>query len=150
MFFLITHILINKYYPSLVTQFIIGLSIFVVSFLIIKDIFSDYSFDQYKYYVLILVAIDIVFLVYLVKFKNDPQKTTKSTEAIEFIKKTENTSTDLRTGTLRSVSLSSEINDYRVGHDFSVSDDGKESIFSNSEESPEKEMSEKSLSITKN
>ena len=133
MFFLVTHILIGKYYPNLITQFIIGCSFYVISFLIIKDILTGCNYNQYKYYALALIVIDASFLIFKTKSKIDSQKPKEATEAFDFIKKTDNTTSDLKTGTIQSVSLSSEINDYRITHDLSLSDDVS-SIFSNTEE----------------
>ena len=68
MFFSITSILIGKYYPSLITQFIIGCSCYILSFFIIKDVISNDCLDEYKYYILSLIIVDISFLVYNVKY----------------------------------------------------------------------------------
>lgn len=145
MFFLITHILIGKYYPNLFAQFIIGCSFFIIAFLVIKDIFSGYNFSQYKYYILALVIVDILFVIYLTKTKMTSKKIVKNSDALDFIKKTENTSSDVRTGAIQSISLSSELNDYKVSHNLSSSDDKNSlSIFSNSDEKSDGNSDKKS------
>ena len=70
MFFLVTHILIGKYYPSLFTQFIIGCTCYILSFLIIKDVITDINFESCKYYVLALFAMDASFMIYKIKSNN--------------------------------------------------------------------------------
>ena len=135
MFFLITHVLMNKYYPSLITQFIIGCTFYILTFFIIKDIIDADSIEQYKYYALSLIAIDASFIIYKAKCQPDSTKPIQPQQIIEPKNKIENISTDLKTGTLQSVSLSSEINDYRITHDLSLSESGNDnSMFSTSDE----------------
>ena len=146
MFFLITHIIIGKYYPSLFTQFIIGCSCYVLSFLILKDMISSETFDQYKYYAVSLVAVDTAFMVYKAQSKSTSKHTINQDEIIESDKKPENTSTDLRTNSLPSVTLSSEINDYKITHDLSTSDENNYDLFSTSDEKSDKDSSQASTS----
>lgn len=144
--------LVGKYYPNLVTQFIIGCSFYVVSFLMVRDICTGCNFDQYKYYILSLIIIDASFLFFKTKSTITSQKNSEPAEPFDFVKMTENISSDLKTGSIQSISLSSEINDYKITHDISLSDNS--SIFSNSDEkisekenSTEKSNSEISLTI---
>ena len=135
MFFLIAHVLIGKYYPSLITQFIIGCTFYILTFFIIKDIIDADSIEQYKYYALSLIAIDASFIIYKSRCQTDTTKTVQPQQIIEPNNKIENITTDLKTGTLQSISLSSEINDYRITHDLSLSESGNDnSMFSTSDE----------------
>lgn len=139
MFFLTTNILIGKYYPNLFTQFIIGCACYILSFLIIKDIITLDNYKQYKYHVLCLIVIDTSYLIYLTNRKRHVQNINTQYEKIEPNQKLENISTDLKTGSMPSITLSSEINDVRITHDLSLSDNQKNSIFSTSDEKPQEE-----------
>jgi hypothetical protein len=149
MFFLITHVLIGKYYPSLVTQFLIGCTCYMLSFLIIKDtIFDSDNFDQYKYYVLTLAAIDVTFIFCKTKSHVNAEKlSNKHVEPKPKIIKKEN---DPKTNNMYTVTLTSEINDFRIIHDSSLSDSNvKKSMFSTSDENTEdKKVDLKKLSET--
>lgn len=133
MFFLITHILIGKYYPSLFTQFIIGCTFYVLSILIIKDIFSGNCYEEYKYQALFLVAIDASFLLYKAKTTIHSKKTNKSPQFTEKETSIEQLSTDLKSGSIQSVTLSSEINDFKITHSISLESEEKNSMFSTSD-----------------
>ncbi|XWV26061.1 hypothetical protein QJ857_gp1019 [Tupanvirus soda lake] len=150
MFFLITHILIGKYYPSLITQFIIGCTCYILSFLIIKDIISAQCFEQYKYYALSLIAVDTSFIIYKAKCSMNETKEVQPFQTIEIENKPENTTSDIRTGSLQSITLSSELNDFKITHDLSLSEpDNEDSMFSTSDEkSEEKEIDPAKLSAT--
>lgn len=134
MFFLITHILIGKYYPNLFTQFIIGCTFYVLTYLIIKDIIPNIYHNQYKNYAITLIIADASFMIFRAKKKIDSKKINKQEEFNEN-KEKEQITTDLKTGSIHSITLSSEINDYKITHELSLSDsDIKKSIFSTSDE----------------
>ncbi len=170
MFFLITHIFIGKYYPNLVTQFIIGCVCYVVSFLILRDIISVEIYEQYKYYGMALIGIDTAYLVYKgkscqnINMQSHPQiespkeksaniPTTESVKTIKTITDTKPAGTNIpsisvinTTGvsgaansnhTAPSITLSSEIDDYKVVHDPEVSI-AEDSIFLASENKDKK------------
>lgn len=117
MFFLIAHIFIGKYYPNVITQFIIGCICYVISFLIVRDIISIETYEQYKYYGLAMISIDTAYLVYTGKSQNS-KKTVKSIieHKIPIVNTTQNTIdvTSTKSNSAPTVTLSSEINDYRV------------------------------------
>ena len=149
MFFLITHLLIGKYYPSLFTQFIIGFSCYVLSFLLIKDIISDDCCDKYKYYALSLVAVDATYLIYRSKSKMDKNDPTEKMSPIDNNTVVENISTtDVKTGSIQSITLSSEINDYKITHELSLSDNDN-TMFSTSDDEEEKQQQQKEDSSEK-
>lgn len=165
MFFLITHILIGKYYSNIFTQFIIGCVLYVVSALIIHDIVSEKTYQQYKYYALFLIAADTTFIIY--KAKTSPKtkekekikdgilenssdlKNSTNSENIKNIENMENIANDStnvenpkkliasgRNENMQTLTLSSEIDDFKIVHDLSLSEsDNKNSIFSTSNES---------------
>ncbi len=146
MFFLITHLLIGKYYPSVITQFIIGCTCYILIFFIIKDIINSDCIKQYKYYALSLIAVDASFIVYKTKCQMDSTKPIQPYQSVQLENKTENTSTDLKTGSIHSVTLSSELNDFRITHDLSLSDGdiNNNSMFSTSDEKSFQKSDEKS------
>lgn len=134
MFFLITHIITSKYYPSLLTQFIIGCSFYTVSFFILKDILTPEMINKYKYYVISLFAIDISYIYLKSKSGDNKIVSTKQYYYTDPINMTENNSTDFITiDNLNSSTLTSEINDYKVKHDLSLTETG-DSIFALSDE----------------
>lgn len=148
MFFLLTHIMIGKYYPNLFTQFIIGCICYIIAFLLLKDLYADDFIVTYKYQILSLLLLDIFFIIYEVK--NDSQKSKTSTETNQTINSENNecTTTENKTGGIYSISLSSEINDFRITHDPSVSEISIEenSLFSTSDEkSPQTTSSNKNI-----
>jgi hypothetical protein len=145
MFFLFTHMLIGKYYPSLITQFIIGCICYFLTFLIIRDIINNNCIEQYKYYALLLIAVDTSFIIYKAKCQIDSTKMVQPYETDKSNNNNDNTTTDLKTGNFRtgsfqtasfhSVSLSSEINDFKITHDLSLSESNNDNtMFSTSDE----------------
>lgn len=141
MFFLITHILIGKYYPSLMTQFIIGCTCYVLSFFIIKDIINNEFFEQYKYYALFLIVVDTTFIIYETKCNMNEEKTIKKFQNIQMDKKFDNVSTDIKNENSFSITLSSEMEDFKITHDLSLSESENENLFfSNSDEKNEKKI----------
>jgi hypothetical protein len=107
----------------------------VLSFFIIKDIISNNCFEQYKYQVLSLIAIDASFLMYKAKCKMGLQKINKMEKFIEQESESEQISSNLKTASIPSITLSSEINDFKITHDLSLSESENEnSMFSTSDE----------------
>jgi len=60
MFFLITHLIMEKYYPDIMSQFLVGSICYIFSYFILKD--TIINIDQYKYYFLFVVVIDSLYL----------------------------------------------------------------------------------------
>lgn len=141
MFFLITHITVGKYYPSFFTQFIIGCAFYAVSFLVLRDLISGNFYGQYRYHILFLIIIDASFLFYKAKTSS------KSSEQITVVeyppeeKKMEQISSDAKTYSIQSSSISSEMNDYKVVHDLSSSDNDGFNLFSSDQKDEEKSLS---------
>ncbi len=151
MFFLITNIVIGKYYPSLVTQLIIGCACYALSFFIIKDVMDSESFNEYKYYILSLIAADIIFITYKAKKCINTKTTNQTFSNISKENKIDTTTSELKTGSMHSVTLSSEINDFRISHDLSVSDPNDEnSMFSTSDDKSEISTTESLFSESNN
>lgn len=106
--------------------------------MILKDLIMDTTCEKYKYHAFFLFVIDASYLAYRSKMsKNDPINVTYA-KNIEPYKKSESTSTDPRSNSVYSLSLSSEINDYKITHDLSTSDADTYSLFSTSENSDKK------------
>jgi hypothetical protein len=138
MFFLITNTVIGKYYPNLVTQLILGFTCYMLSFLIIKDVIGTQCFNEYKYYILLLAVADVIFIVYKAKNCMDNNGTKQSYHNILGENKSNNTTSESRTGGMHSVTLSSEINDFKITHDLSLSESNNEnSMFSTSDDKSE-------------
>ena len=115
MFFLITHIFIGKYYPNVVTQFIIGCICYVVSFLIISDVISHETYEQYKYYGLSLIGIDTAYLIYIGKTQKSNNTIVQTIQPKTLTRTVSQTTTNTTTSNnVSNISLSSEINDYKI------------------------------------
>lgn len=123
----------GKYYANLLTQFIIGCSCYILAFFIIKDIIGGTCFDEYKYYIMLLIAIDTCFIIYKAKCKIGSTKQIVENVEINFDTKAEQTTTDGGTANIHSGTLMSEINDFKITHDLTISDN-ESSIFSTSDE----------------
>lgn len=137
MFFLITHILINKHHPNLVTQFIIGCTCYVVLFLIVQERFGWEVIEPYKYYILTLIAIDVGFLVYQTKSEMGSRQQVETHIMIEPVGCTDTDSMIDRSATtcsLHSSTLSSEIDDYKISHDLDLTSDDALTMFSSSDD----------------
>lgn len=148
MFFLITNIIAGKRYPQIATQFIIGCILYIVSFIIIVNIFSNDIFDQYKYYILALLLVDAAFMVYLAKNNqnNSPVDKEDNTENA-----TDTTSLASNSNGLFNNESASEADDTRISHDISSTGSDNYELFSLTEEEktePENTTSEKSISLT--
>ena len=127
MFFLLSHILVGKYYPNFLTQLIIGCSFYVISFFIVKGVLSKTSIEQLKYLALSAVAIDATFIIFRKrkKISNTPTESYSDFES------------DPNAHNLYEPTIFSEINDFRVMHDFSDTNIPTDnSMFSTSDEKP--------------
>jgi hypothetical protein len=115
MFFLLTNTFINKYYPSLVTQLIISFVCYVLLILIIKDVIQVDNISDCKYYIMIFIIVDGSYLLYFVN------KTKKISSYQKFINKDDKDEkiediSDTKSTNLKSISLSSEMYDYKINH----------------------------------
>ena len=140
MFFLTTQVLIGKYYQNVFTQFIIGCTFYMLTFLIIKDIISNNSFNEHKYYILILIIIDASYMIYKIKSYRDNQKRAQL-ETLPYTNKPNNqTIADVKKINDQSVTLSSEIYGIKITHDLSIQDPNNEKnqMFSSSDEKSDK------------
>lgn len=86
MFFIITNIIIGKCYPNIMTQVIIGTICYVISFFILKDIIPPTIIENYKYWIYVLIFIDVCFLAYLYKYHSVTKPVVESIESMESIK----------------------------------------------------------------
>lgn len=84
MFFLVTYLLISKYYPNMITQLIIGCSCYILSFFVIRDFLSSGFFEHYKYYIMTIFAADVSFFALKYK-KSTVEKFITDTENNDFI-----------------------------------------------------------------
>lgn len=142
MFFLITHLLVGKYYPNLSTQLIIGCLCYAIIFIMLRDIVTSDFYENYKYYIFLLICVDLVFLIYKTKSKITPSGTSSSTKnnyiissdnqnnSSTKIKKENNNDPIIQKSQLPDISLSSEINDFKTTHDLNLSSDANYSLFS--------------------
>lgn len=117
MFFLITHTFIHKHYPSFCTQFMIGCACYLLSFFIIKDIIITSSIEEYKYYLFLIIIIDAAFLIYQSKHLK-PNHTDNPPDIPD------------KSSSIKNESNTSEENDYKITHEFNISDQSKPSMFS--------------------
>lgn len=130
--------IVGKYYPSILTQFIIGCTCYALSFFILKDLITSNTYDQYKYHILALIGIDSSFLLYYQIHSNKNsnrlvvtyEDTNKSNTKLETT-----TTTEPKSSSQQSISLTSELNDIKITHDISFSGDESEcSLFSTPKE----------------
>jgi hypothetical protein len=70
MFFLLTNISIGKYYPDIMTQFILGVVCYAIVFFILKDFITAKNYEAYKYYLGTAIIIDTTFLLYQYKYNS--------------------------------------------------------------------------------
>jgi hypothetical protein len=134
MFFLTTNVFIGKYYPSLLTQLIIGCTFYVTTFFIFKDIMSDDHIDDSKYYILILVILDASFLIYKIKTYRDNQRR-KQSVSLNQSSKINNDKNLSKNNNIQNATLSSEMYDMKITHDLSAQDFNRDNqIFSASDE----------------
>lgn len=132
MFFLITNIFIDKYYPSIITQFVIGCVFYILLFFIIKDIISVDYINNYKYYALILVIVDFIFIIYKAKTSYDNIQVSSTFIDINPVNAKSNISSKGNSGTNTNTVLSSDKDDFKIVHDLSLSSDFDNSMFSTS------------------
>ena len=83
MFFLMVHFVIDKYYPQIFTQFIIGIVCYIITFLILSEFTSYNTYLEYKYHLCSLVGIDLAYLIYVAKFQKKYQSTSVMESLIE-------------------------------------------------------------------
>jgi len=123
MFYLITHIVIGKYYPSVLTQIAIGSSLYVLGYFLIRDLVDEETIAIYKPYILSLIAIDVLYIAH-----------TAAT-----IKRLDVKKDDIKTKVTHPHShpyphpIESEISDatdYRITHDLSLNESDAINIFS--------------------
>ena len=139
MFFLITNIVIGKYYPNLFTQFVVGFVCYLFAFFILKDFISPDTYQMYKYYILFLIGIDAIFLVYRAKSQNIPTEKIEMDETVESTPNSEDTVTEGKSLSPSSLSFSDEINDLKIIHDISTSSDNYSLFSSDVEKTDDKE-----------
>ena len=134
MFFLMTNLVVRKYYSRIVTQFIIGCTCYIVIFFIIKDLISENIYEKYKYYVLFLIIVDTMFLLYSIRTSPIKQINTQPQEKFTVKTISENIISDTQNENTPNLTLSSEINDFKITHDITLSDTmNNTSLFSTSE-----------------
>lgn len=125
MFFLLTHTSINKYYPNPLIQIIVGCILYLITFFIIKDVFDAKSsfYSKYKYYLLILITLDIVYIIYITKQIMDANQVDKNTFDKSLINKNRAVSTENRSTTYSDLTLNtSELDDFKIIHDINNED----------------------------
>ena len=149
MFFLMTYILIGKYYPKITTQFVIGCVCYILSFFIINDMIESETSDKYKGHIISLIAIDAGFLLYRYKYE---KKTPVVISDINNINDINHDSiqnnvpivikprNDNKTTSIRDTTLSSEINDFRITHDSIFSETNE--LFSTSDFANDSELND--------
>jgi hypothetical protein len=112
MFLSATHILVDKYYPDILIQIIIGCALYIILYSVSRNICT--MPDQYKYYVLSLFCIDAIFVILMVKYHNPKKNQDEITNEL----------TELGEKNI------SRVPSIYFTHDLSLSDDSKNSIFS--------------------
>lgn len=144
MFFLLTHIFIGKHYPKLLTQFIVGCILYIISITLLLDITNKVLYDNYKYYIYGLICIDTIYFIYV--NKNTNKNNEQNTETI-LSEKQKNSESEKKKSESDGIShsqnkskisesiliSSSDINDYKIEHIANTSDNS-ESIFVSSVE----------------
>ncbi len=127
MFFLVTNIIIGKYYPSIITQFIFGIVCYSASFFILRDIITDNLYEEYKYCLGSLIMVDSLFILYQYKYnsvkknieENDKQDPSPKNVVMNTTEPVPKSSMSEKFD----ISFSSDINDYKITHDLSPDDD---------------------------
>lgn len=107
-----THWVLAQYYPSLVTQIIIGCTCYIILLFAIKDFINDY--DSLMYYALALVLLDVSFLISVIHKKQPVYHLS--------LQLNQNIQPD---------QIESSETDYRITHDLTLTDTNT-SIFSTS------------------
>lgn len=126
MFFSIVNLIIDKYYPNLMTQIIIGCICYAFSFFILNEFISEALYDKYQYYIVALFTIDASYLIY--KKKYTPQYTIPKPEPI--IEK-EKSVTDISTNNSETLDNSELFTSIKLSSEHSVkqTSDTENSIF---------------------
>jgi len=161
MFFLTVHFIVDKYYPQIFSQFIIGVVCYIITYLILSEFISVATYNEYKYYLGSLVSIDLAYLIYIAKYQKNVQSSNIyhqepnvmippkiSEEPQKLLPSINNKLDALRmechSGNNKllsptysvSASANSEINDFKITHDSSHEEELEgELIFSNTEQS---------------
>jgi undecaprenyl pyrophosphate phosphatase UppP len=126
MFFLLTNLAIKKYTSNFIVQILIGLFIYIILLLVLKDVSSEETLNKYKYYIIILAVLDIMLLLYMTRKKKE----------IDSNKKTEENS-------------DTESDDYNIGHELSPSSDQNlSSIFSSLDDKSNSDLSDSSMNLS--
>ena len=89
MFFIITSIFLNKKYPKIINQFIIACILYVITLIVIMNFSFGSNLNNYGYYAIALITVDILCFMYLKKIASKYTKTDK-TEEIKLNKKSKN------------------------------------------------------------
>lgn len=141
MFFFITHLVIDKYYPNPFTQFIVGCIFYTVILMIAGELINDSIYDKYKYQTFGLIIIDVMFLINQKQtLSKDNMKTYEVPLAVKTGVQTEVQTTSDKTS-IDSISLSSEMNDYKMTHSLSDANDSDD-LFS-TDKKPEEKLKNK-------
>lgn len=131
MFFLATNIIVGKYYPNFLVQFVIGCIAYIFVIVIVKDLMILPTPEKYKYYILALLLVDAFYLVYRYQNVKISDKKIDHDDAAKFKNKKSNQDVD----SPQSISLSPEADDIKVVHDIMSSETDPYSLFSASEKS---------------
>lgn len=127
MFFLITHASIGKYYPKILTQIIVACICYILLFLILTDIIDGHING---YYLIPLILIDIGFLYYYTQHKKKTTRIVVSKQNVQY--QPDQSVMDVKSNSIHSNTLSSEINNFKIIHDNNTSENN-ENMFSESE-----------------
>lgn len=120
MFFLITHLLINKYYPNIALQFLIGFAFYAASFVILKDL-ADTCYEDYKHCLYLIIGADIVLITH---------KSKMSTKTKNKLLHFPNQAMPSITNPYSDVQVtSSDVNDLKLNHHFNI-EESNVSLFS--------------------
>ena len=131
MFFLTTHVLIGKYYPKLLTQFIIGCTCYIITFFVFNEVSPDDFFDNAKYYILTFIILDASFMIYKIKSLRDAQRQRQFRSFDPYTKNNK-----LNDPQNSNITLTSEIHDIKITHEQSQHDIENQ-MFSTSDEKPD-------------
>lgn len=68
MIFVALHDKLNKYFSNIIIKIIICGFIYVILFIILKDMAKD---NKFRYYLIALIVIDVCYVIYLLKFSTE-------------------------------------------------------------------------------
>ncbi|MEM0354031.1 MAG: hypothetical protein QXW79_00480 [Thermoplasmata archaeon] len=129
MFFLATNIIIGKYYPNFFVQFVIGCIAYIFVIIIVRDLMIFPTSEKYKYYILVLLLVDVIYLIHRSQNVKSSNKKIDEETKLKSMKNNQNVDSP------GSISLSSEMDDIKVVHDIMSSETDPYSLFSTSEKS---------------